>query len=92
MAQPGAAEPAGQRSADPCSSAESFLPGQLTDLSECKIDASGAGQRVLAVLEQRDALINEARGAAPYHDVTAFEVRAAHRIGMAFAAPQEYGW
>jgi hypothetical protein len=25
------------------------------------------------------------------HDVTAFEMQATHRIGTAFAAPQEYG-
>jgi hypothetical protein len=55
-------------------------------LSEGKIDAIRAGQRMLPVLEGRDAAIDEACGTAPHHDVTAFETQAAHWIGAAFSA------
>ena len=61
--------------------ADSLQSGLLTMSkypSEGEIDASGTGQRVLPVLERRDAVIDEACGTAPHHDVTAFEVQAAH--------------
>src|SRR5712692_8229401 len=67
------------------------MPTASQHLSEGKIDASSPGQRMLPVLERRDAVIDEACGTAPHRDVTAFEVQAAHRIGAAFDAPQEYG-
>src|ERR1700688_2859039 len=46
---------------------------------------------MVPVLERRDSVIDEARGSAPYSDVTAFQAQAAHRVGPALAAPQEYG-
>ena len=46
---------------------------------------------MLPVLERSDTVIDEAGGTAPHRNVTAFEAQAAHRIGAAFAAPQEYG-
>src|SRR5712691_8814514 len=67
------------------------MPTASEHLSKGKIDASGAGHWVLPVLERRDAVINETCGTAPHRDVAAFEGQAAHRIGAAFAAPQEYG-
>jgi hypothetical protein len=48
-------------------------------LSECEIDASGAGQRVPPCLERRDAATEEARGPATHYDVTAFKVQATHK-------------
>src|SRR5216684_7569316 len=60
-------------------------------LPERKVDASGAGQRMLPILKRSDSVIDEACGTAPHRDVTAFEPQPAHRIGAAFAAPQEYG-
>ena len=56
-------------------------------LSKSKIQASGARQRMLPVLERSDAVIYEACGTAPYRDVTTFDDQATHRIGAAFAAP-----
>jgi hypothetical protein len=47
---------------------------------------------MLAMLKRRDPVLDEARGAAPDYDVPAFNVQAAHRIRVALAAPQEYGW
>src|SRR2546425_805026 len=61
----------------------------LEDFPKGKIDASVAGQWMLPLLERSDAVINEASGTAPHHDITAFEREAAHRIGAAFTAPQE---
>jgi hypothetical protein len=58
-----------------------ILPTPSKYLSECEIDASGAGQRRLPVLERRDTVIDESRGTAPHHDVAAFEVQATHRTG-----------
>jgi hypothetical protein len=46
---------------------------------------------MLSVLERGHAVIDKACGTAPHRDVTAFEMQATHRIGTAFAAPQEYG-
>lgn len=38
--------------------------------SECQIDASGADQRMLPILQRRDAVIDEPRGTAPHNGVT----------------------
>src|SRR6266852_2620044 len=67
------------------------MPTVSEHLSEGKIDASSAGQRVLPVLERSNAVIDEACGTAPHRDVTAFEAQATQWIGAAIAAPQEYG-
>src|SRR6266542_247368 len=45
---------------------------------------------MMPVLQKSDAVIDKARGTAPYRDVTAFEAQAAYRIRAAFTAPQEY--
>lgn len=55
-----------------------------------KIDASGASQRMLPITERRYAVIDEACGTAPHHDISAFEAKAAHAIGATFAAPHKY--
>src|ERR1700674_2013309 len=60
-------------------------------LSERKIDAISASQRMLPVLKRSDTVIDKACGTAPHRDVTAFEAQTAHGIGAAFAAPQKYG-
>src|SRR5260370_23696166 len=60
-------------------------------LSKRKIDAMGAGQRMLHILKWSDTVIDKACGTAPHRDVTAFEAQTAHGIGAAFTAPQEYG-
>ena len=46
---------------------------------------------MLPILERSDAVIDEARGTAPHRRRRRFRAQAAHRIGAALAAPQEYG-
>src|SRR5262245_43815289 len=46
---------------------------------------------MLTIAERSNAMIDEASGTAPNHDVPAFEAKAAHWIGATFAAPQKYG-
>ena len=85
----------------PVSATNSLTPGRQPirvkdatiseHLSERKVDASSAGQRMLPVLKRRDTVIDKASGTAPHRDVTAFEAQTAHGIGAAFTAPQEYG-
>src|SRR5262245_26272606 len=59
-------------------------------LAESQIDTSSAGQRMLPFVERSHTVIDEAGGTAPDYDVTALEAQAAHWIGPAFTAPQEY--
>ena len=60
-------------------------------LSKSEVDAGGAGQRMLSILERSDTVIDEARRPAPHHDVAMFDLKAPHWIGPPFAAPQEQG-
>ena len=70
---------------------QSGLPTISEDFSEGEMMRAAPVKRMLPLLERRDAVIDEACRTAPHHDVTTFEVHAAHRIGTVFAAPQEYG-
>ena len=48
------------------------------DFSKSEIDAGGAGQRMQAVFQRRDAVIDEAGGTAPDGNVSIFDTQAAH--------------
>src|SRR5260370_40096201 len=69
----------------------SGMPAISEHFSEGKVYASGAGQRMLPILDRGDAVIDEACWTAPHRNVTAFKAEPAHWIGAAFAAPQKYG-
>ncbi len=51
----------------------SASPESPEHLSEGKIDASVARQRILPVLERSDPVMDETRGTAPHRDVAVFE-------------------
>ena len=60
----------------------------LKNLSKSQIDAGGAGERVVAGFQRRDAVIDEARGSAPDYHIAVFEAHAADRIA-AFLPPHK---
>src|SRR5688500_13544168 len=61
------------------------------DLSEGKVDSNRTCQRVVPVLQRRDAVIEEASRSAPHRNVSALDQQPTKWIGALLPAPQEYG-
>jgi hypothetical protein len=60
-------------------------------LSEGRIDASSACERMLSSFERSNSVIHKARGTTPYDNIAAFETQPAHGVRTACPAPQENG-
>jgi hypothetical protein len=67
-----------------------LTPNVSEHFSKGQIDASRAGEWMLPVLEQCDAVIDEACGTAQTAMSPLSTLQASHWIGATFAAPQEY--